>query len=714
MSATAALDRLLAGSDCEAVRPDARTVVIRARRAVVSPPPPPAPQPRAELAELVVTAPRSEQLLSAAAAGLSAVGEADLQRLGVDGLGDLSSLAAGVTVTNLGPGRDKVILRGLSDGALAGRAQSTVGLYFGDLRLTYNAPDPDLPLVDIARVEILRGPQGALYGGASLGGVMKITPNAPEPASHSATLELGASSSAHGDVSSEVRGVVNLPLGALAGALRLVAWRDDEGGAIDDVGRRLRDVDRTVRQGGRAALRFSPTDNLELEATVIHQTIDTRDAHYADPALGGLARASRIAQPHDNDFSSLSVRARLRREWGTLNVDVAALDHDVGTVYDASSAPAGLLPPGLKPSSLSDQNDIQTLLLDARAVSQGGGRLNWSLGVNSGFSREARNVVLLADSAAAGLADLRSDRRLEAALSGEISYDLAPSLTLTAGGRAFLIDLQVSARTGRDPGLRPLEDERRDLGFAPRFVLAYRPKPGLVFYVQAAEGYRSGGLNTIPGRGASELSGYAGDELWSYEMGGRWRDPSLGTSLRAAAFYADWRNVQSDLLLPSGFSYTANLGDGRSLGAEFEGVLRRGGLDVRAAAIFQDPELSRRAIGYLAGGLPAAPRVSAGLSTGYSWSLGDDRTVVVQGSWSYVGRSWLTPGDGVSWPMGDYSEVRAALELDMGPTSVRLYVDNLLDSRGDTLAYGNPVETAVRRATPQRPRTAGVRILRTF
>ena len=86
---------------------------------------------------------------------------------------DIAALVAGLAFTNLGEGRDKLLLRGISDGALTGRAQSTVGIYLDDTRITYAAPDPDLQLVDIGAVEVLRGPQGALYGAGSIGGMVK-------------------------------------------------------------------------------------------------------------------------------------------------------------------------------------------------------------------------------------------------------------------------------------------------------------------------------------------------------------------------------------------------------------------------------------------------------------------------------------------------------------------------------------------------------------
>ncbi len=101
-------------------------------------------------------------------------------RSGVTGMQGLDSLVSGMTVTNLGPGRNKILLRGISDGVFTGLTQSTVGLYLDLTPITYSAPDPDLKLIDIDRVEVLRGPQGTLYGTGPIGGVVRIVTRRPE------------------------------------------------------------------------------------------------------------------------------------------------------------------------------------------------------------------------------------------------------------------------------------------------------------------------------------------------------------------------------------------------------------------------------------------------------------------------------------------------------------------------------------------------------
>ena len=130
--------------------------------------------------EIVVTATKLPTPLDRLPYSISVVSGARLAEQRIAGARDLAADLAGITVTNLGPGRNKILIRGLSDGALTGATQSTVGIYLDDARITYNAPDPDLKLIDVQEVDILRGPQGDLYGSGSIGGIYRIVTNKPD------------------------------------------------------------------------------------------------------------------------------------------------------------------------------------------------------------------------------------------------------------------------------------------------------------------------------------------------------------------------------------------------------------------------------------------------------------------------------------------------------------------------------------------------------
>lgn len=736
MSLDVALSRLLDGSACVARRPDARTVVIAARpvgktppvaRAAPLAPPRTTPNPKpVDLGELVVTADKTERLLSQSATGLTALDSPSLSRAGAMDVHDLARLAAGVMVTNLGPGRDKVILRGLSDGPLTGHTQSTVGLYLGDLRLTYNAPDPDLPLIDLARVEVLRGPQGSLYGAGSIGGVLHFVPNAPDGGQRAGSLSAMAAATSKGGVSTRYEGVLNQPVAGGAGAVRIAGWNERLAGAIDDPGRGADHVDATARRGLRASATWRATSSLDLDALYVQQSIDTRDAHYAEPAVGPLAHRSAIAQPHDNDFKAASIGARWSPGWGRASFSLGGIDHEVGNTYDASSAPFSLVPPGALPRSLEDDNEIRTLVAEARAEADLRGRWRWQAGLFGALGDQRIDTRVTTLSEAPGYTEARRDRLAEAAAFGEVSYQLTGDLTLTAGGRLFASRLSTRSGIAVGDPIRVFEGRVHDSGFAPKLVLAYRPNPDLTLYAQAAEGYRAPGFNTggPPGQAFGEVGGaqplrrYAGDELWNYEAGARWRDPALGLSLRGALYQAQWRGIQADALLPSGLAFTANLGDGRVRGAEAEAAWSRGGLTLTAAAVLQDAALRRSPAGLPARAdldLPGAPDLTYALAADYTRSLSDAWSVTGRAAYDYVGASRLA-FDGADGPVqGGYGELQLSALVASRAWTVRLALDNALDGRGDTLAFGAPF--LVGRATvstPQRPRTLSLALTRTF
>jgi len=181
---------------------------------------------------VVITAQRYPNLPGRTPYAISVVAADRLERQALTSLHDLAGQVAGMTVTNLGPGRDKVLLRGLSDGAFTGQAQSMVSLYLDDVPITYSAPDPNLRLTDLERVEIMRGPQGTLYGGGSLGGVMRIATRKPDLDRYSASVLTGLGFTQGGGGGSEFEVVANLPLIRGRAALRALLYREAQDGYI--------------------------------------------------------------------------------------------------------------------------------------------------------------------------------------------------------------------------------------------------------------------------------------------------------------------------------------------------------------------------------------------------------------------------------------------------------------------------------------------------
>ncbi|CAN5706970.1 N/A [soil metagenome] len=719
-SLEAALTRLLSGTGCGYRLIDEGAVeIVRLARPVAVRPGLAENNPTEAVSELIVVATRRATQGDRLAYPVSAQDEQTLAALGVRDASDLALTTPAMTVTNLGPGRDKILLRGLSDGPLTGRTQSMVGIYLDDVRLTYNAPDPDLRLTDMAQVEVLRGPQGALYGAGSLGGVLHLVTAAPDPDALSAWVSASASATNGGGPSSVLEGMLNLPLAGGRGAARLTAYREIQGGYIDDSGLGLSNVNRALRNGLRLTGRLELGDRWTLTGGIVSQAINSDDTQYALASEGAYRRLNQVREPHDNDFAEAHLNLGGRFDWGDVHASTAMIRHDVASRYDATSAPPLPMPPG--PVAFDDEDSISSLVAEATVTSPAQVVIPWLAGAFLARTRQDIGLRLSSVGAApvTGFQEDRHDRLDEAAIFGQAEMPLSPSIRLTLGGRLFFSDGKVtSAITAPLAGTASAYSGRaRRTGFAPKVVISYAPSPGRLFYVQAAEGYRAGGVNTTgaPGQVFNVAGGlepdrfYQGDELWSVEAGGRFSLLRDRLTVRGAVFEAFWSNIQSDQLLPSALPFTANIGDGRNRGIEVETTYRDGSLVLRGEVLVNSPELDRANPAFPARAdlsLAGAPGVSGGVSASYAWRLPGGRSLELDGRYSYVGVSRLTFDAATSPKMGDYAIGRISGSLVADRWRVSLAVDNLADSRGDTFAYGNPFTLrTTRQLTPLPPRT---------
>ncbi len=722
------LRALLLGTGCDFRRIDERAYQIIPR--APSPPKAPAtatasPEPEtpiAPLSELVVVATRRPTLADRLAYSVSVLDERAAAAQGVRDANDLALVLPAMTVTNLGPGRDKVILRGLSDGPLTGQTQSMVGIYLNDVRLTYNAPDPDLLMVDIAQVEVLRGPQGALYGAGSLGGVLQLTTRRPDLEAFDAWTAFSASSVRGGEIGGQASGMINVPLLKGRAAARLVAYADQQGGYVDDPGRGVQDVNRTRRTGVRAAFRALLSDRWTGDAGVTAQAITSDDTQYATPAVGVFARRNRLAEPHDNDFLEGHVGFGGLIGTTKAKITLAAVRHDISSRYDASAAPPVALAPGTA-VAFDDDNHVGAIMLDASLASDDHARIQWQVGAFLARTRQGRDGELsaISPSEASLATEHRRDILEEAAVFGEAIGDLGRGWSVTLGGRLFATRSEASSTAESLGATTAFRGSQSYVGFAPKAVLSYAPTARTLFYVQAAEGYRAGGFNTalIPSqpfltRGGEPQRRYDGDELWSFEGGAKASLMDGRLRLRAALFQAFWKSIQSDQLLPSGLAYTANLGDGRNTGVEAEAAYVAGPLRLDASFLLNAPELEKVNPAFPGRkdlGLAGVPKQAAALGVSYERPLAGDWRLGTDARLGYVGRSRLSFDATTAPTMGDYVTARAAVRVQSERLSVGLSIDNLFDGHGDTFAYGNPFSLRLaRQTTPQRPRTVSLEL----
>jgi len=722
MSPTRALSKLLpAGCSYQAL--DARSFRVFGAPKVAAPPPSPAPAGAptvTSLDELVVTAERREEPLIGRAYAITSVSGVDLERLGGKTFEDAASQMVGVTLTNLGSGRNKIFIRGLSDGSFTGHTQSTVGLYLDDVPITYSAPDPDLRLVDVDRVEVLRGPQGTLYGSGSIGGIVRIVTAKPDPMAFGGEVTVEADAIQHGAQGTGIDGTLNVPLLDGRAAIRGSAYRDERPGYIDNTRLGLKDVNYGQRSGGRIAAVVDLDDGWGLQAGLAHQSINTRDSQYAQGRGGPLTRDTRVREPHDNDFTEVSGSVSHAGEVANLKVSAAFIDHSLQTRYDATGAFGGTAP-----AAFDEDRSVDLSVAEAVLTSAGEGRLAWLLGVFASQTDEIDKATL-ADLPAGPPRSVyrRRDNLSEGALYGEAAYDLSERFTVTVGGRLFAT--RVSSESDDfdlAPGLIQPKRHLSDSGIAPKFRASYAWSPDLVAYIQYQEGFRAGGFN-IPGAADGVAPGQVGsafrpDRLRNYEAGGTLALFDRTLRLRAAVFHADWSRLQSDQYLPSGLQMTVNIGDGANTGLELEAAWRPDShWEIRGNVLVQDPTLTRSSDTFPAAvdiGLPGVSSVLGSTDVVYRWRLAEGWQGEASGQVAYVGHSFLTFDGEATSRMGGYAVGRLAFALSSGPTRVQLAVDNVDDERGDTFSFGNPFSRArARQSTPLRPRTLTLSLSRSF
>ena len=735
-----ALARLLTGAPCRYRIIDPRTVRITSQ-----PQPQAAPATRETVhaqslvAEVVVTATKRPVALDRLPAGVSAISREQVAATGAVDVGQTVGQLAGVITTNLGPGRDKLLIRGLSDGAFTGRARSTVSTYLDDAPINYNAPDPDLRLVDVERIEVVRGPQGALYGSGAVAGIFRIITRKPDLA----RAEFGGSAliatTQGGDRSHEIDGFASLPLVRDHIALRLVAYDDVQGGYLDNASLRITNVDQTRRYGGRLALRVQISDAWRFDGLVATQRLRSDDTQYVTIGLmedgkgRGAApgdRANQVREAHKNDFSYVGGTLQGDLGWASVQSSLSYVHHVFSSQYDASKIIGTLF--AVRQEDLgvyTEASRVNMLVQDLVIRSPETGRFDWLLGAYGARtvvrSPSILGILSVGPVVSTAYTEARKDRLTEFAVYGEGSYKLGGGWSATVGGRVFQSDVHTTADivVVQPFGPRAFDRARTFNGFSPKISVQKAFATGDLVYALVTEGYRPGGFNSS---GFLQIrdnrTQFAPDRLRNYELGAKLKRFDGRLTVRAAAYYDDWTNIQTDQYRPSGLAYTANVGDASIRGLEAEVAydfafgltLQLNGLLSGSRIRNPNPDFALPGAAVV-GALPGVPKRSGGILAVYQHPLTDKLTLRLVGEANYVGPTGLNFDTSLAPQMTHYLRARLAAEVATDVWRVTVYVTNPANSDSDTFAYGNPFSFGqVRQVTPQRPRTVGIRVAGAF
>ena len=707
-SVRAALARALRRTGAEALFYDAVTVRIIMSRAASPRPgrfkPVPAPPPavtQPEPIEIVVTASKQHNTLDTYP-GTAMIVEFRpdwLARNGAEGTSAIAKILPALASTNLGPGRDKLFVRGIADSSFNGPTQATVGQYLGDVRLTYNAPDPDLNLYDLRRVEVLAGPQGTLYGAGSLGGVLRLVPNEPDGSRAGATASAGLSTTRFGGIGTDVAAMLNLPIKGERVVVRAVVHAAREAGYIDDPSHDRNDINSTRKYGMRMVWRFSDLAGWTVDLGGVFQNIASRDGQYVLRGDPPLTRANVLQQPFNNDYRLVYLNARRAVGSAELVSTTSIVRHQLSSVFDATNH-AG----SLSPAKFEERNSV-TLIAHETRLAGGGEDRTWVAGVAALHDVGRITRSLGTPDAPAPLAGVRN-LQAEFSLFGQASRPVSPTLVATIGGR-----LTIAGSTGR-----VLSDEvfpeavfRNKVRFSPTVALDWRRTEKLSVFIRYQQGYRAGGLAVTSSGSTSESRTFVADDLSQVELGLRWGKAHDRLSVRAALFLAKWNHIQADLIDRAGLPYTANIGKGRVYGLDGEIRWRLSpAMTITAAAFLNDSRLRTEAVLVGGGdnGLPNIARDGVRAALEARTEIAPGVTLSGDASMRYVGKSQLGTGPLLGVSQGDYLVAELGGRLAFGNIGISLDIANLGDGRANTFAYGNPFGLSQRdQVTPLRPRT---------
>jgi iron complex outermembrane receptor protein len=731
------LDRLLSGAACRYEFIDAHTVRVvaaapAAKPVVVRPARPPAAVTagpvQANIPELIVTATKRPGFTGDFAGALSVVGGEKLLDTGVTDTESIARQRASFTTTNLGPARNKILLRGLSDGAFTGRTQSTVGTYLDDVPITYNAPDPDLRLADVENIEILRGPQGALYGAGSLSGIYRIVTHKPHYDETTVAIDALVAGTQGGAPSTEIDAVFNTPLAGGKAAGRVVLYGDREGGYIHNDALRASNVDLTTRAGGRAAISVELNAHWTALLSTAVQDLRSADTQYLTVGMLQPHRSNQVRETHHNDFAQAALNISGDGGWGRLESSTALVRHDYASRYDASAVLTAFGADPADDVGLFDESAfMRRVVEDLFWSSPETGQLHFLAGAFASVSIDRTPSELRARQGAVGALrrlyhEMRRDGLNEYAAYGEATYDLGGGWTAAAGARAFKTDVHTTSVVTLPVANRTRHLDKRGSydGVSPKLSLQKQWANGDYLYALASSGYRAGGFNTgglfAP---SPNTKVFRPDHLQNFEIGGEADSLDGRFKLRTALFYDHWSNIQTDQYLGSGLSYTANVGGGRNIGWEAEASYQltpRLRLDINS--LLDRPQVTSLNPGFTAiigARLPGVPNGAFSSLLTYDRVMDRGRSLILTAQASYTGSSRLTFDSRFSPLTPSYYTADLSAQIKTRRGRIAAFISNPLNSSKDTFSYGNPFSFGqVRQVTPQRPRTISLSVSRSF
>lgn len=716
------------------------------------------PPPEALVLEkVVVTAQkRGDESLQDVAMSASVISSEMIDEQALVGMEDYLRTIPGVTYQEYGAGRATIVIRGVS--ADPQESVETTGTYINETPLIglgeFGISSPELKLVDIERVEILRGPQGTLYGASSVGGTVRIITRQPELYAFGGSVAASGSSTAgRGGANYHGEGIFNVPIVEDAFAIRAVAYSHDNSGYYRNVAasdpvkaasaartgalvRDRDDVGRSNFNGGRITARWVPVDGLDVSLMALGQTIEQEGNPYEDLALGGFrqARYARFSTGR-GEFteSDLGVwNLQLNYDFGRFALVSSTSWSDYETVQDWDVGQFWtFLYDDDAPIFIRNDTRSDTFVQEIRINSQWSHPVNFLAGAYfedidlTGFQIvEWDGDPALDPFAGAVMFDGQFRIRSEQlAFFGELSWDLNDALVATAGMRQFNYDYTVDENfegfvVGGTSAARATSSETGEIY---KLKLAYKAAPDALYYAQWSQGFNPGfpltsdsgncdvdGDGLLDGIGLPPQEQILADTLDSYEIGTALSLAGGRVVLRGAAYVNRWSDIPILLVADCAVGFQFNAGEAMTTGVELEGqalIGMRWRLDFSAG--YTRGELTADAPGLGVDGdrLPGTPEYTATLGLQYDTVL-RGYAAYARGDLAYIGGYYNNLQE-QGREIGDYTTLNLSAGVRLDDWDLQFYVRNVTDTDGATWIYRFDEYPSAFRL---RPRTAGVRL----
>jgi iron complex outermembrane receptor protein len=595
---SAALDRMLAGTGLQYEILNDQTVTIFAS------PPPKTPGSESSdelLTEMVVTATKRDEPLSLVPISVAVLSADDIDSKGIRTFGDIAAQTPGLQFdfnSGFGPGLlSNISIRGISDT----QGSPTIGIYIDDVPIqsTFNTFRNALPFTfDLDRVEVLRGPQGTIFGSSALGGAIRFISNVASTTQFSQFYHLEADDTESGGPTLETGAVIGGPIvpGMLGG--RLSAWYRSEGGYIDRVNPfNDQTVDPNANRSTMKALRAGITlelgDSLRITPLVTYQSSDLHDAptfySYLSTPGDGIFRSGRLLrQPLRDNFALTSIKLQQRLGPVELTAISAYFDRSASAEVDYTNAacatyfgtcgnPLGAAYPisyqQAVPDTLGQQQSAFSQELRIASAAEDT-RLSWLIGwfLWRTHLNEQTDTYAITAPGNPGIYHVSYFYGLEVSGFAQLNFALTPRWRIGFGTRyGWTRGDSTSLQGGfANIGVTPYSHtigSFKPLPSSPRFDVSYRVNEENVFYAALAKGARGGGANEAAPCGANSVPpSYSSDAIWNYELGAKQMLFERHLQLSSSVFYIRWDSIQVHVNDDCGNAYTTNAGAATSTG----------------------------------------------------------------------------------------------------------------------------------------------------